>query len=406
MSDSASSTNDQLESLVAQYEAGVAEHETSDAKTWLDARGEIEKQYDELSPEQASRVETADAQLVENAGAVAAHLAGTPGGSLRDLRQANPHPPEQWWWYLDVLSHVSDHYEAADAKPPASMAARLLTIVELVVLAVAIFLLVQRFLPVAAPATPTPLPTVTSAPTQTLDPAAFSMTGATVFKAPNDVLEVSLPKGWQTSPASQNNAYAFYVGDVQNPNASIQLSIDTLANMVTSIIGPDKPADSIAVLMKTYRDGLTSQVTPDTKMTDIVPVKVGKADGSGFVVTVPTSATQPGIVVDIRIAQLTGNYVIFAFARISQGDYAKAKDTVNAMLDSVVANPAAIPTMTPTATLHPLELTATDARHQYDLTATAIQAAIITLTPTATPLPTQQATAPAAAATPAATSGS
>src|SRR5450432_117356 len=413
MSDSASSNNDQLESLVAQYEAGIAEHETSDAKTWLAARGEIESQYDALTPEQAARVEVADGELVENAGPIAAHLAGTPGGSLRDMRQASPHPPEQWWWYLDVLSHVSDHYEAAEAKPAASMTARLLTIVELVVLAVAIFLLVQRFLPPAAPASPTLLPTVTSGPTATPNASAYDVSSAVVLKGGNDVVEIKLPKSWQASPPDQPNTFAFFVGDSQAPNASIQITVDTLSNMAQSIIGPGKTVTTIADLLKQYHDGLVSQVTPDTKMTDIAAAKIGTADGSGFVVTVPTSASQPGLVVDIRMAQLAGDQIAFTFVRVNQSDWDKAQSAVTAILASIVLNPTAIPSATPTATFHPLELTATDARHQYDLTATSIQADINTLTPTATPLPTEQATAPPAAgtqavpaATPAATTGS
>ena len=85
MTDTVSSSNDSLESLLAQYEAGISNYETSDIVSWLNARGEIENRYDELTPEQSSRLETADSELVESAGSVAARLAATPGSSLREL---------------------------------------------------------------------------------------------------------------------------------------------------------------------------------------------------------------------------------------------------------------------------------------------------------------------------------
>ena len=60
MTDSATSTNDSLENLVAEYESGVENRQSSDVRAWLNARDEIENHWDELTPEQVGRVEDTD----------------------------------------------------------------------------------------------------------------------------------------------------------------------------------------------------------------------------------------------------------------------------------------------------------------------------------------------------------
>ncbi|HLY27124.1 MAG TPA: hypothetical protein VKQ72_12340, partial [Aggregatilineales bacterium] len=261
MSETVNSTPDALEAIVSEYETGVAEHETNDPKTWLAVRDQIETHYDELTEEQASRVEDADSDLVEHAGEVAARLAATPGESLRDLRKGTARPPEQWWWYLDVLSHVSDHYESG-GKTEGSTASRLLTIVELVVLAVAIVLLAIRFLPqLQGSATPTAFPTFTPAPTSTPDPSAFDLTTATTFKAPNDVVEILLPKSWKNNDLSNPAMYSFVLGDPQNPTVEIRVWIDTLANLFGGQSGataPTTPQDALKSISDNFKQSAPS----------------------------------------------------------------------------------------------------------------------------------------------------
>src|SRR5258707_959560 len=400
MTDSVPSSNDSLESFLAQYEAGVTNYETSDILSWLNARGEIENRYDELTPEQTGRLETADSELVEKAGPVAARLAATPGGSLRELRQATPHPSDQWWWYLDVLSHVSDHYEAGnEAKPPASTASRLLTIVELVVLAIAIFLLVQRLLPAASAPASTPIPTSTPAPTETLDPSAFDLSTATTFKAPNDVLEILLPKSWKVAPATTPGRYSFYYGNDQSPSVYIQISIAAPSELIQAATPPATANDALTAI----RNSFQSQIPPGSKFTDNAPVKIGKLDGTGFTLSIPDSAGQPGAQLDARIAPLPGGKVVFVYTQAGNSSWTAAKPTVEKMLDSLVVNANAIPTPTLTATPIGPELTLTALQAQI----ATVQATIAALTPSPTPLPTQQPTGPATSApTPAATSGS
>src|SRR5258705_13159599 len=115
--------NEALERLVEQYEQGVENRETGDAAAWLNARTEIESQWESLTDDQIERVESADGILLENAGQVASRLAASGGGSLSTQRATTPRPPEQWWWHLDVLAHVSDYYsgEPEGAKAPPSL---------------------------------------------------------------------------------------------------------------------------------------------------------------------------------------------------------------------------------------------------------------------------------------------
>jgi hypothetical protein len=395
MTDTVSSSNDSLESLLAQYEAGISNYETSDIVSWLNARGEIENRYDELTPEQSTRLENADSDLVEKAGLVAARLAATPGSSLRELRQATPHPSEQWWWYLDVLSHVSDHYESGETKPAASTASRLLTIVELVVLAVAIFLLVQRLLPAASTPAPTPFPTPSPAPTATLDPAAFDLSTATVYKAPNDVIEILLPKTWQPAPTNESGSYAFYYGNAQSPTAIIQISIGPLQQLSASVSQLATPPATSKDLVQAFKDSFQAQqIPPDAKFSDIVPVKVGKLDGVAFVLNVPASAQSPAVDLELRAATLPNGKAVLTFARVNGGLWAAAKPAIDKMMDSLVVNADAIPTATPTPTPIPLELTATALQQQVATVEAQMRALTPTSTPapTDTPLPTQQAT--------------
>src|SRR5256885_14132535 len=109
MTDSVSPSNDRLESLVSQYVAGVASLE-GDAQPWLGVRSEIEGAWDQLTPEQAERVREADTALIQNAGEVASKMAASESGSLSKIRAAQAIPTDQWWWYLDVISHVSEQY--------------------------------------------------------------------------------------------------------------------------------------------------------------------------------------------------------------------------------------------------------------------------------------------------------
>jgi hypothetical protein len=147
-------------------------------------------------------------------------------------------------------------------------------------------------------------------------------------------------------------------------------------------------------VVQAFRDTFQTQIPPNAKFTDIVPVKIGKLDGVGFVLNVPSSAQQSAIDLELRAAPLSNGKAVLTFARASGGIWATAKPVIDKMMDSLVVNAESIPTTTPTPTPIPLELTATALAQQ----AATVQAQILALTPTSTPaptdtpLPTQQAT--------------
>jgi hypothetical protein len=70
----------------------------------LMARDKLFHLWPSLTPQQQAQVAAADQHLLSHAAEVAAELSHvTDLGYEREQR--NP-LPEQWWWYLDVLSHT------------------------------------------------------------------------------------------------------------------------------------------------------------------------------------------------------------------------------------------------------------------------------------------------------------
>jgi len=400
MTDSVNSTNDQFESLVSQYEAGVNTRE-GDAQSWLGARSELEAAWEQLAPEQAERIRQADSTLVQNAGEVASKIAASESGSLSKIRAAQSIPSDQWWWYLDVLSHVSDEYAGAGQKGTSSIWSRLLTAVEIGVLIVAVVLLVRNILPqnqTAAGGSSSTLPTAgpswTPAPTNTPNPAAFDLSTATTFKAPNDVLEIMLPGLWQSVPSSQPNVYQFAYGQGTSDETNLTVAIGTPKELYESIMGVTTdvktPADALAEFKKN---------TPQLTFSDVRPVKVGKLDGSGVAITIPGDPTSgsPGSNAELWIAPLSDTQVAVIIMQGPSTLWALAQPTLYKMVEGLVINLQNIPTVTPSPTLHPLRLTQTAVEQQIEA---------LTPSPTNTPAATEAATeAATGAATSAATSG-
>jgi hypothetical protein len=396
--------NEALERLVEQYEQGVADRETSDAATWLNARTEIESQWENLTDDQIERVESADGTLIENAGAVASRLAASGGGSLSAQRAATPRPPEQWWWYLDVLAHVSDYYagEPEGAKAPPSLFSRLLTAVEVIVLAVAIFLLGRNLVPQIFPTpAPTAFPTLTPAPTETLNAAAFDMSAATPFKSQFGVIEMLVPKGWDITPETEPGQYTISYGQ-GNPDSSatIQILIGDPKTLYEQVLGVSASVASPQAALDAFKQN--SPPSSGLVVGNVQPAKVGKLDGSELMISIPAGQQRPETQVDLRVAPLPDGKIVFVIVQASKSLWTVAQPVIEKMLDSLVANPQNIPTATPTITPHPLQLTQT-----------AIQQTIIALTPTVTPTPaatgaatgapTGAATSPATSAAPAPT---
>ncbi len=204
-----------------------------------------------------------------------------------------------------------------------------------------------------------PPPTRTPQSKSTLAPASgngLDMRGATTFKAFGGAFQIKLPQGWQSAPSDRTNRLAFYFGDLQNPDVSIQLSIDTLGNITTDLLGANKSVTTPIDLLEQYRTLIRGQLPTEARMSDIVPEKIGNLNGIGFLVTVPTAAGKPGLVVDVRMAQIAVTRVIFSFARVTEAKSKQFQPTIEAMVNSIVLDSMGIlkatvvPPSTPSAT--------------------------------------------------------
>jgi hypothetical protein len=68
------------------------------------ARDQLFAEWASLTPQQQAQIANADQQLLSHTAEVVAELS-----RMTDLQyeREQRHPsPEQWWWYLDVLSHI------------------------------------------------------------------------------------------------------------------------------------------------------------------------------------------------------------------------------------------------------------------------------------------------------------
>ena len=195
------------------------------------------------------------------------------------------------------------------------------------------------------PVPPTDTPTATLTPTPTLDPGVFDMTSATTFKAPNGAIVMKVPKGWNTMPVPPGllHGYNFYIGDVNKPNVTMQVAIDSLENAANVLLGAGNSASSVADILSQYRDFLKTSaaaINCTCKFSDIAPAKIGRQTGLGFTATFPDA---DGGFIELRAAKLTSKKIAFVFIFIDAQNADRAKAVVAAMLDSIVLNPAAIP---------------------------------------------------------------
>ncbi|RIK36902.1 MAG: hypothetical protein DCC55_25880 [Chloroflexi bacterium] len=70
----------------------------------LMARDKLFQDWASLSPQERAQVAAADQQLLANAKAFMVELSMVT--ELSHERQRRGPTPEQWWWYLDVLSNT------------------------------------------------------------------------------------------------------------------------------------------------------------------------------------------------------------------------------------------------------------------------------------------------------------
>jgi hypothetical protein len=167
---------------------------------------------------------------------------------------------------------------------------------------------------------------------------------------------------------------------------------EDVLNVTASVASPK---DALAE----FKKGIPAEST--VKAGDVIATKVGKLDAQGLALSIPASAAQgsPDSEAEVRIATLADGQIALVLLQGRTSVWNAAKTTVDKMIESLVINPQNIPTATPTATLHPLLITATALQKEIDA---------LTPSPTPTPVATGAATAPATAAatgaaTPAAT---
>jgi hypothetical protein len=385
-------TDSGLETLVAKYEAGAASDQNENELEWLNARSAIEAQKDQLTPDQLKRVKKTDLTLLRNIDRVQERVTETL--SLADQRAATPHPAEEWWWYLDVLEPLRDDYKLPKPpRPVEQVFSTLFFVLEIVLLAVAAFVLARNLNLIPTPVAPTSTlaPTGTPAPTETLDPVAFDMSKATLYKDKNGVIEMQLPGGWTTQPSTTDRQIAFTYGPSGSESIVIQVALDTPANVYAQALQVTGSFESPKAALEAFKAQVSaSGSNVALKWGEVVPTKIGTLDGQGLTVTAPD---EPGRHYEFRLAALSNGDLLYVFLQARDSVWTTAEPVVYKMLDSLVVNPQNIPTATPTATLHPLLITAT-----------AVQKEIFALTPTNTPTATPTA-AGTAQATGAATTG-
>jgi hypothetical protein len=372
-------TDSGLETLVAKYEAGAASDENENELEWLNARSAIEAQKDQLTPEQVKRVKKADLTLLRNIDRVQERVTETL--SLADQRAAAPHPAEEWWWYLDVLEPLRDDYKLPKPpRPVEQIFSTLFFVLEIVLLAVAAFVLARNLTLIPTPVAPTSTtaPTGTPAPTETLNPVAFDMSKATLYKSNNDIFEVQLPGGWTTQPGTSDKQVSLNYGAAGSESITMQIILGTSAEIYTQALQVTTAPDSPKAALEAFKAQLSAN-RPDLKWSDVTPKKVGALDGQGLSVIV---SGEQAAQVEFRLAPASDGELVFVFFQARESLWSTAQPVIYKMLDSLVVKPQNVPTATPTATLHPLLMTAT-----------AVQKEIIALTPTNTPTTTPTPTA-------------
>lgn len=369
-----------LESLLKAYEAGVAAPAGENAASWLEARSGIEAQKHDLTPDQQKRLAAADKKLTENA-----DLVQIP-------ESAAGHPRSEWWWYADVLAE-----SPAPAAAPSNggIASRIFTGIEIAVLLAAVVLLLRNagvkpfadlFQPGPAP-TATTGPTLTPMPTATVDVNAFDMAQATPYKGPNSVVQISVPKGWQLPTDAQiaRNAYVFAYGDPQDPSAVIQVILFDATEFFSQAdpSGKAKTAKDALIAFKAASESQAGNTPSASKYGEVTTVKVGNLENVSYLpitrqgnITQNTQPSESGL---YAVETDGGKRIVVVQTSYNRGTDPRVKDTLEKMLATLSVTTANIPTATPTATLHPLLITATALGNEINA---------LTPSPTATATPT------------------
>lgn len=226
--------------------------------------------------------------------------------------------------------------------------------------------------------TRTPIPSVTPIPTATLDAAAFDMSDATVYKAPNSVIEIPVPRGWQLNPGTDPGTYRFIYGDATTGAgafAVLSIIIGEPKATYESVLDVTTAVDSPKAALEAFKQAQTTSSPGSATFADVRAAKIGKLDASALAFSIPGSSQTgtPDREIDLLIASLPDGKIVMVIMQASSGIWDKAKPVMDKMVEQIVINSRNIPTETPTETPHPLRLTQT-----------AIQKQIEALTPTGT----------------------
>ncbi len=233
---------------------------------------------------------------------------------------------------------------------------------------------------------PTSSPIAVDSATPTLDPAAFDFSTAKLFKSDQDILEIQLPSGWNTTTQPPDNgqySYAFTYGGTGLQDAPLLLQIQVSdAKSLYANIDQSGKADSPATALQALIDANSTPQpgSPTITFSKVQPVQIGTLSGQGTTATLPASGQNPEERYDIRLAQLPANQAVYVLVRGDASAWDKGQPIIEKMLHTLVIKTQHIPTPTVTPTLSPLLLTAT-----------AIQAQINALTPSVTPTGTAAA---------------
>lgn len=107
----------EYEHLIAAYEVDVRFPDISGMEhlDMLLTRSRIARIEAMLTPEQRRRVQAADLELLRQAARFYAAIRQIANLAAWRARE-NPSPAE-WWWYLDVLTHLPSHVERPVSAP-------------------------------------------------------------------------------------------------------------------------------------------------------------------------------------------------------------------------------------------------------------------------------------------------
>jgi hypothetical protein len=148
------------------------------------------------------------------------------------------------------------------------------------------------------------------------------------------------------------------------------------ASLYESVLGLTTPAENPTAALEQFIQNSAAQ--DSLKFDEIRPIRIANYTGQGVEVRIHSDFEGGNTIADVWIATAAKDKVIIIIMQAPEAQWQQAKKTLYQMVDSLTINLQNIPTLTPTATLHPLQVSQT-----------AIQQLIGAWTPTPTPTATR-----------------